>query len=71
MAVIEYEKQMTRATLVLELLPDTDPDEAAKRALLASAAGAGSLTDEAGPTDAELIAAFDAHTRPLDASDLL
>jgi hypothetical protein len=71
MAVIEFEQHITRATLVLELLVDSDPGEAARRALLASAAGAESLTDEPGPTDAELIAAFDANTRPLDTSNLL
>lgn len=72
MAVIEFEQHMTRgAALILELLPNVDPNEAARRALLASASGAANLTDEAGPTDADLIAAFDAHTRPLDTSDLL
>jgi hypothetical protein len=70
MAVIEFERQVTRAALVVELLVDVERTDATS-ALLASAAGAENLTDEPGPTDTELIAAFDAHTRPLDMSDLL
>ncbi len=68
-AVIEFEHQVTRASGVLALVTTLQSNQTAS-ALLASAAGAEELADEQAPTDAELIAAYDAQTRPLDTTDL-